>query len=354
MGKLFREHSLAWRMIRAPIKTILISRVDNLGDAVLLYPAAGILKKNYPDTRLLFLGQRYQRAIIQACSHFDGFLNWDEVKHEPLDRQAAFFKDNNIDVIVHAKPRRPIAVAAKKAKIPHRIGSFDRVFHLTTCNHLPIQVRRWSKLHEAQLNIRLLSPLLEKTNYPLDELASYLGFHRIKHHDAVARRYLSTGKFNLILHPRSLGHAKEWDVKHFAGLIDLLPIDQYNILVTGTKQEGETLKEALLEPYKHRICDLTGRLSIRELISLISCADGLVAASTGPLHIAAAAGIYALGLYVQKWQLHPGRYAPIGARASAMVYDEHCPTCLADKECDCINLITAERVFAKMSTWSKL
>ncbi|MCP4406215.1 MAG: glycosyltransferase family 9 protein [Gammaproteobacteria bacterium] len=341
-------------MDRSKVKSILLSRVDNLGDAVLLLPAAGVLKQHYPTSRLLFLGQSYQREIIESCRHFDAFLDWDEVRDAPLVRQADFLAGQHIDVIVHVKPRRPIATAAKMAKIPHRIGSADRIYHFLSCNHRPIQVRRWSKLHETQMNIRLLAPLLNRVDYAVDELESFLGFDRFGDYPDLAGRFLSKDRFNLVLHPLSLGHAKEWPVARFLALIQLLPSERYNILVTGTRKEGAALREGLLVHCKDRVHDLTGKLTVSELVSLISQADGLVAASTGPLHIAAAAGIHTLGLYVQKWQLHPGRYGPIGRHASVMVYDEHCPVCLADKECDCIKLITPERVFAKISEWTKL
>ncbi|NOQ15014.1 MAG: glycosyl transferase family 9 [Methyloprofundus sp.] len=339
-------------MDRTKIQTILLSRVDNLGDAILLLPAAGILKKYYPASRLLFLGQSYQREIVESCRHFDAFLDWDEVKDESLARQAAFLAEQQIDVIVHVKPRRVIANAAKMAKIPHRIGSSDRIFHFLTCNHIPIQRRKRSKLHEAQMNIRLLGSLLKRVDYTMEELEAFLGFDQFDHYPELAGRYLSKEKFNLILHPLSHGHAKEWPVENFLDLIRLLPAERYNIIVTGTEKEGETLRESLLAHCQNRVHDLTGQLTLVEFMGLISQADGLVAASTGPLHIAAAMNIQVLGLYVQRWQLRPGRYGPIGKHASVMVYDEDCPTCLADKNCDCIRLITPERVADKISEWS--
>jgi ADP-heptose:LPS heptosyltransferase len=42
----------------------------------------------------------------------------------------------------------------------------------------------------------------------------------------------------------------------------------------------------------------------------------LVAASTGPLHIASAVGIHAIGLYPSKRPMHPGRWMPLGGNAS--------------------------------------
>jgi len=341
-------------MDRTKIKTILLSRVDNLGDAIMVLPMAGVLKKYYPDSQLFFLGQSYQRKIVESCQHFDGFLDWNEVRDESPELQAEFLAEYQIDVIVHVKPMRPIAVAAKKAKIPHRIGSSDRIYHFFTCNHIPVQRRKWSKLHEAQMNMRLLSCLLKRVNYSLDELDHFMGLNQISHYPEITEQYLAKEKFNLILHPLSHRHAKEWPVTRFLELIKHLPSERYNILVTGTEKEGDALRKNLLEPYQNKIQDLTGKLSISEFMSLISQADGLVAASTGPLHIAAAMGINTLGLFVQRLQLRPGRYGPIGKRASVMVHDEQCPVCLEDRDCDCIKLITAQEVAGKIDEWVKV
>jgi ADP-heptose:LPS heptosyltransferase len=67
--------------------------------------------------------------------------------------------------------------------------------------------------------------------------------------------------------------------------------------------------------FHHQAVDLCGRLSLDEYITLISSSYALVAASTGPLHIAAACGIRAIGLYSPMRPIHPGRWKPIGKQA---------------------------------------
>lgn len=320
---------------------------------MLLMPAAGIIKQSYPDSRLIFLGRSYQRAIIESCRHFDDFIDWDEIRHLPATEQAQILAAQHIDVFVSVKPRRPIVTAARMAKIPHRIGSVDRLFHLFQCNHIPFVWRQRSKFHEAQTNIRLLSSILNKTDYSLQELHPFLGLDTPKTQPPQIEKALSKRKFNLILHPLSNGHAKEWPIENYLSLIHLLPTEKYNIIITGTEKEGEHLRDTLLVPLKERIVDLTGKISICDLPGLIARADGLIAASTGPLHIAAAAGINTLGLYVQRWQLRPERYGPIGKHTSVLVHDPHCPTCLANKDCDCINLISPERVKNHIRNWIK-
>ncbi|MGA0434059.1 MAG: glycosyltransferase family 9 protein, partial [Flavobacteriales bacterium] len=58
-----------------------------------------------------------------------------------------------------------------------------------------------------------------------------------------------------------------------------------------------------------------GKLDLSELISLIQACDGLVAASTGPLHLAAGLGIASVGLFANEAPIWAERWHPVGANA---------------------------------------
>jgi ADP-heptose:LPS heptosyltransferase len=100
------------------------------------------------------------------------------------------------------------------------------------------------------------------------------------------------------------------------------------------------------------VTDLTGKLNLEELTSFISQADGLLACSTGVLHLAAALGIYALGLYSPMKPIHPGRWMPVGKKAHYLALKEECSRCRDSKECACINAITVEEVKDKVDAFS--
>ena len=142
-------------MSDAAPKNILISRTDGIGDVVLTLPMVGFLKTKFPDARIHFLGKTYTQPIIEACSHIHSFLNWDEWSKKTLAEQVATLKELNTDVFVHVFPRKEIAVLAKKARIPTRIGTFGRSFHFFNCNKKVHFSRKNSELHEAQLSFKL-------------------------------------------------------------------------------------------------------------------------------------------------------------------------------------------------------
>lgn len=329
------------------IQQIIISRVDNLGDIVLTLPVAGVLKELYPQSNITFLGKRYTQPLIEATEHIDRFLDWDELQSLSRAEQIATIQSIQADVILHILPKKEIAQLAKKAGIPLRIGTSHRVYHWLYCNKTIPLGRKNSELHEAQLNLKLVLPLGAKDSYPPAEIPKYYGLTRIKLLRKELQKLLSAEKFNLILHPKSKGSAREWGLDNFATLIQMLSKEKFHILITGTEEEHEPLTE-FLKKFDQRVVDLIGKLTLDDLISLLQYVDGIVAASTGPLHIAASLGTYALGLYAPLRPIHPGRWAPIGENADFLVLDKACNMCRKTMDCECIRSIAPGDVKEKL------
>ncbi len=324
-------------------KNLIISRIDSLGDVVLTLPAAGLMKKLYPDVKIYFIGRSYTQPLIQASEFIDEFINWDEVSSYPQQQQIEFFKSLKSDAIVHVYPDFQIAKIAFKSNIPLRIGTSHRFYHWLYCNKkLPIG-RKNSSLHESQLNLKLFIPLGAKDTYTLDEIPSFYGLHRLKPLESQYKKLLDSSCFNLILHPKSKGSAREWGLNNFGELIGLLPRDRFKIFISGTNEDRKFLIP-LLDKFKNEVVDITGQMPLADFISFISEADGLVAASTGPLHIAAATGKIAVGLYAPMRPIHPGRWSPVGLKSNYLVIDKQCNKCQKTLDCECIRMITPKSV----------
>ena len=314
--------------------TIILSRTDAIGDAVLTLPMAGVLRSLYPGCRILFLGRSYTEAVVAACVHIDQFLNWDEWKALPPAEAARAMAATGADTIVHVFPDKRIASLAKRAGLAQRIGTTNRLYHWLTCNWLVRLSRKNSQLHEAQLNLKLLVPLGAKEDYSLDEIGGFYGLTKLAPLPEAMAVLLDPKRFNLVLHPKSRGSAREWGLDNFSQLISLLPQDRFKIFISGTAAEG-ALMESLFRDFP-LVTDLTGRLSLGELIAFLAKVDGLVAASTGPLHLAAALGIHALGIYPPIRPMHPGRWAPVGPHAKFFVKEIDCAACRKTNDCTCI------------------
>ncbi|MDN5285061.1 MAG: lipopolysaccharide heptosyltransferase family protein [Mucilaginibacter sp.] len=320
---------------------ILISRTDAIGDVVLTLPMAAYIKELIPGATVSFLGRTYTQPVVNTCTDVDEFINYDELKKLTEAGQVSYIRNKNIDIIIHVFPNKHVSTIARDAGIKLRIGTTNRFFHWFTCNKLVKLSRKKSDLHEAQLNLILLNPL-GLTGIPsLQQVIDHYNFERIIQLPETLESTLVKDKFNLVLHPKSHGSGMEWGLDNFAGLINQLPADSYNIIITGSEKEKELLSGWIKTLPRH-VIDMTGKMTLPELIAFIFNADGMLASGTGPLHLAAAAGINTLGLFPSLRPIHPGRWAPLGRRAGFL-----------ESGADDLKKITVDMVAEKIEAWTK-
>ncbi|MEI6020875.1 MAG: glycosyltransferase family 9 protein, partial [Bacteroidota bacterium] len=170
----------------------------------------------------------------------------------------------------------------------------------------------------------------------------YYGFSKVPNLQYDLLKILDPAKKKIILHPKSRGSAKEWGLDNFAELIQHLPSNQFQVFISGTKQDAEQMPEFLAN--NTSAINITGKLNLAEFIVFIANCDVLVAASTGPLHIAAALNKQSIGLFTSKRPMHPGRWAPLGAKAHYLVFDSECEKCQKGEDCNCIQSISPQKI----------
>lgn len=326
---------------------IIISRTDNIGDVILALPMAGILRKEFPECRIQFLGKTYTKPLIDCCKQIDDFIDWTELEKLSPDQQAIDLKKSGADTIIHVFPNPAIAKAAKNANIKNRIGTGRRYYHLTTCNKRINLKRKNSHLHEAQLNLNLLACLGIKADYPLFSIPDLYFFKAKEPLEAIFRNMLDKNRIKLILHPKSRENEREWGLDNYATLMHFLPSNKYQVFITGTKEDGEEIK-SFLDDHGDNVTNLTGQMSLMQLISFIDNCDAFLSSGNGPLHIAAALGKFTLGLYPPIHPVHPGRRSPVGRNAEFMVLEKECNKCRNTSDCECLKSISPNEVIKKL------
>jgi len=93
-----------------------------------------------------------------------------------------------------------------------------------------------------------------------------------------------------------------------------------------------------------------GKLTLSALICFLSQINALIACSTGPLHIAAALGKHAIGIYPNIRPMHPGRWKPVGRYVDTITfYKPDCVVC-SDRpnQCYCIERIPIKDISQKI------
>ncbi len=310
---------------------IIISRTDSIGDVVLTLPVAAVLKKHFPHIHIGFMGSAYTRPVIEACENVDQFIDVKDFMNKPV-----LINGEKPQSILHVFPVLALANRAKKLNIPLRIGTTNRIYHWMTCNSLVRLSRKNSTLHEAQLNIKLLEPFGIEGNYSKEAISGLFALNHLQALPSSFASLINENKYNLILHPKSQGSAREWGLDNFLALIKSLDPERYQIFISGTEKEQSILKPFFENSGKH-VKDISGQMNLGQFMAFVAACDGLVANSTGPLHIAGALGKDAFGIYPPMHPIHPERWAPLGPRAKVFVLDRSCTDCKSGKNaCHCI------------------
>lgn len=310
-------------MIDLNNKTVLISRTDSIGDVVLTLPMCVWIKKNYPTAKIIFLGNTYTKPVIECLSQIDEIIEWAEMEKMPESVRVDFLKAKNIDVCIHVFPKKNIADLVKKAKIKTRVGSSHRVYHLLSCNIRLGFSRKNSEFHESQLNFELLKPFGIDELPSLEEISSWMKNFKAKDISLPenTENELAKPMKKVILHAKSQGSAMEWPIEKYAIVAKNLLNRGFSVIFTGTENDGVYIRTFIP---KHVNCiDTTGKLTLDQLINLVSKCDTLVACSTGPLHLAGVLGLQTIGLYSPKRPIHPGRWKAVGENVQIVVNDEH-------------------------------
>ncbi|OGJ85068.1 MAG: hypothetical protein A2268_16260 [Candidatus Raymondbacteria bacterium RifOxyA12_full_50_37] len=315
---------------------ILISRTDKIGDVVCTLPLAGALKAWQPACRVGFLCSAHVQPLVAVCANVDEIIVREELEAAGLDRAAERLKKAGFDAVVHVFPVPWIARLCSRARIPLRIGTLRRWYHWLTCNRRVMVKRSGSRLHEAQLNLLLLAPIIGPAGFPLKSIPLLYGLTRVPELHPTLAKCIDPARFNLVLHPGSRGSAPVWPMEHFVDLAARLPSERFNVVLSGNGHEREQIRTA----FGVAACRLLPETDLSGLISFIAASDGFVASSTGPAHIAAALGRRVLGIHTDRPPTHPGRWAPVGSRAS---------TVSAPDPAD----ISVEQVLAVIIAWDK-
>jgi len=327
--------------VRFPASLIL-SEPARIGDALVTLPIAGWIKHHAPQTRLIALGRRYTEPIWRASPHIDDVLLMETLEEQPPGQAVEMLRQLAAEAIVHIRPMPMVARWASEARIPKRVGSARRPYHWTTCNLRPAIRRRRSGLHTVVLHAQLLAPFGLRPPLDADALAAF-GRLNVAPPGPKVRALLRPDRRNVVIHPGTGGGGPPWGLHNHAVLIAALDPERHHCIVTGTAEEAQRYR-AVLPMDRSHVTDAGGALELVEMMQLVGAADALVAASTGPLHLAAALGRRAIGLYTMREHAAPARWRPLGPDAHALVFDPDCPTCVLKDGCDCIEHISPARV----------
>lgn len=332
---------------------VAIVQAAALGDLVVALPMVAAIKASIPAARVLMIAREYSRPLVEAVSAIDGYLDAEAVIARP-----GLLAEHGVTAFINPKQSMPLGRAARTAGVPLRIGKLNlrsllwanRLVRVDTGGHVQ-QLR-------ALLNLRFLEPLGIHAQPTTEQLGAMLGVDRCTTLPPDIRRQLDPRRFTLVLHPKSNGSGREWPAAHYDRLVDLLPTERVQVIVTGREPEREALRRegALLD--RAEVTDFTGQLDLAGMIALLDAIDGFVASGTGPLHIAAAVGARTLGLFPGRDLITAARWHPLGPRGESLFVrsscrpgPQTCPEKFCGSPCACLSDISPRMVADRILRW---
>ena len=342
-----------WQAELFPDARVGLVQAGNLGDVVHTLPMAGAIKAACPTATIVFIGRRYTESLVRASRYVDEFFDAELAKRD-ADAVAA----QKLDILLNPYRWKEIARTAARARVPVRIGNLRRRNTLLLgCNRFVFYGRARTGLNEGALNIRDLRALglrLEPSN---TEMAALAGISRLEPLASEHRALFAPGHFHLLLQTKTDGHGREWPLEHFFTLVRLLAAERIQVILSGTAAQGNIVRTAcpalLTVP---NVTDAFGRFTLPQLLAFIAAADGIVSASTGPVHLAAVLGIHALGIFPGRDSLNGKRWFPLGPKGEALQAVEFCPrNAKCDLSlggpCQCTISVTPQMVYERVMAW---
>lgn len=336
---------------------LLVVRLSALGDVIHCLPAIEALRRLWPSAAIDAISESLGASILQGhpalgrvmtwprkemVSRLKGLTDfpwvrdrWRELRHEV--QQVEY------DLVVDFQSN------LRSAFLARIFGWHRRVcLHPADGGESPSLVGGWrpqqpaGDCHRVERNLHLVRALGYRGEVPTprlpdfgDELPSAAG-------------EISESTPPTLLHPfvSKFGALKEWPSTHFIELARRLESRGHRVLISGSPDDRHRLDEIVSAVGAGASAAVVNG-DLPSLARLITGCRLVVAADTGVLHLAAAAGIPCLGLYGPKAMK---RYGPWGEHARATSANVPCSPCTL-RRCDhsiCMQVLTPNTIEAQI------
>lgn len=269
----------------------LFLRLRLLGDIVFTIPAAARFKERLPGTRLYYAVEERFAEAAGLVPGIDGVVI---VPARPGPGDVLAFRRRlralGVDTVIdlHSGPTAALLTRASGAAVRAGFRTANRNW---AYNRLVERFDPSRPAHSVHNQARLLEAVgidgAEPPPYPPLPAAAFAVTPRLEPLMGVRpKAVLHLGAGNLF---------RDWGEEHFAELAQRLTAEGVAVVLVGgsavERRRGERLRRL------ENVHDLTGPLSLRELLALVASASVYVGADSGPLHVASLTATPLVALY---------------------------------------------------------
>ena len=300
---------------------VLITRTDRLGDVVLSLPAIAWLKARRPAWELHALVAPAAVPLVENDPALARVWTWPD--------DAARLAGERYDAALLLVYDRRLAWRLRALGVSRRVGPWSRPSSWLLLDRGLRQRRSRGDRHERDYGVELAAALAGERDpggLPLPRLAREAS-QRAR--GAAFRAAAAPGATVVaFVHPGSGGSALGWPAARFGAVAgELARRDGWRVFFTGGEGDRAAVAAAAAVAGA-AVTSLVGRFDLRELLGVLSGGDLLIAPSTGPLHLAAALGLAAVGIMSPVPVQSAARWGPLGPRARAVSPPVDCPASL--------------------------
>ena len=271
-----------------PLKVCLLQTAF-LGDCVLTLPLLKKLRETLPEAAVSVV-TRPETADIFSASGLAAEIIEDRKKTAPssfseFNRLSAELSKRAFDAVIIPHRSLRSALLAWRAGIPVRIGFTSSAGSFLLTHRVPFS---WL-LHDVERNLALLSPLAGNLETP---------FPGIRDNAAAAARLSPPPGVVAGVNTGSAWPTKRWPKEKWARLIRGLSAEYgARVLMVGGPGEKDWNAEIESLAGPERCFNLTAKTSMPELMEAIRPLKVFISNDSGPMHIAAALGVPAVGIF---------------------------------------------------------
>jgi lipopolysaccharide heptosyltransferase II len=327
---------------------ILILKPSSLGDVVQALPVLRLLKLHYPESAIYWWIDSRLASLLQGDPDLAGLAlfererwarpqNWGE-----MWRSVRALREQNFDLVIDLQSLVRSGAFAWLANGKLTVG-LDEPREGATALYDLIVRRPSFYTHAVDWYLEVL---------PLLGVPGHRDFCWLPPRPAVAAAVkqkwpVAQGRW-IILQPGARWNNKRWPAENFAELLRKLADanPEVNFAILGG-QEDQALGETISKAAPKRCLDLTGKLSLPEMVEWIRLAELMVTNDTGPMHVAAALRTPVVALF---GPTEPRRTGPYGQLDNVLRISLPCAPCMKSycawaKPMECLHAIRPEAVF---------
>ncbi|MDR3112510.1 MAG: DUF374 domain-containing protein [Elusimicrobiota bacterium] len=274
-----------------PAPKILIVQPSRLGDIIFTLPALSAIKNKFPHAHISWIVDERCAEILEENPCLENIFIWDRKKinytyYKNLKNKLRMQKfDLSIDF--HGLAKSAFLVLLANAKFKIASSSTNGMKELSWIFSKEIKSPQNYHCVKRHLEVAKYLSCSDEINYPI--AISDDNFKMLK--EKLIKEKVNLENF-VGIHPGGGWISRRWDILKFAELAEKIKQELFcDIVLVGGKEGGTSekgLNEEIISKANVKICDMTAKLTLKELCAFLKTCKVFVANEAGPMHIATA------------------------------------------------------------------